>query len=69
MRKSNHIDGGRISPPASPRQRWILELWDRGVYRGCEIYATEFEAKGALRRYDEQLSKSRKGKNARTTDQ
>lgn len=52
-------DGARIIPPASPRQQWVLEMWDNGRYETYRLFATLEEAQRAAYEYTELLAEFR----------
>lgn len=55
-------DGTRINPPASPRQQWVVEMWNNGHYDGFKLFPTYEQAENFAHDYDLMLEEFRKGK-------
>lgn len=53
-------DGSRINAPASPRQQWVVEMWNRGAYDGYRMFPTQEEAEQFASQYEQMLSEFRR---------
>ena len=56
---SGSIDGARITAPASPRQQWVVEMWNRGVYEGYKLFPLEQDALRFASNYNQDLKEFR----------
>ena len=52
-------DGARISEPASPRQQWVVEMWDRGSYQGYKLFPEHEQAVRFAQQYEQMLAEFR----------
>lgn len=52
-------DGTRIHAPASPRQQWVVEMWNNGAYEGYRLYPTQQEAENFANNYELLLAEFR----------
>jgi hypothetical protein len=52
-------DGTRISAPASPRQQWVVEMWNNGNYEGYKLFPSHEEAQQFADNYSLMLAEFR----------
>jgi len=56
-------DGTRVLSPASPRQQWVVELWNNNVYNGYRMFPTQEQAQQFANDYDQMLAEFREQAN------
>lgn len=53
-------NGTRILSPASPRQQWVVEMWNNNHYEGFKLFPDYEQAVAFAYNFDEMLNEYQK---------